>query len=236
MSPSFPETRRHWLDWLAAALDAGADGVEIRLGNHNQDFAWGEYGFEQPVRDEFLKRYGVDIWTTDDFDRTAWRRLRGEGFTQFIHDARKLTHGRRKQFGLHMEPVVDTAPEHGGGMNMHWNWRAWLRDAAPDTVSVKGVRPDSQFAREVLSLAHVQRIPVTYVPYAINWFSDYWSTERKPGGAELVDQLIAESRAAGFEAFQFYECAVAVAARNDGSVVMQEPILRDVFRKRFVAQ
>jgi hypothetical protein len=56
MSPSFPETRALWMRWVAAVLDAGADGIDLRPGHHHSDFAWIEYGFEEPVRNEMLKR------------------------------------------------------------------------------------------------------------------------------------------------------------------------------------
>src|SRR5262249_46085303 len=90
LSPSFPETPEWWLSWLRECFEAGADGIELRVRNHNHDFAWAEYGFERPVRDEFLKRHGVDIWETDDFDKAAWRRLRGEAYTEFCREAKKL--------------------------------------------------------------------------------------------------------------------------------------------------
>lgn len=71
LSPSFPEVRAWWLSWCRDALDAGADGLGLRVRNHHSPLTWAEFGFEQPVRDEFLERYGVDIWETDDFDKAA---------------------------------------------------------------------------------------------------------------------------------------------------------------------
>jgi len=70
-----------------------ADGIDIRQGHHHSDFAWIEYGFEEPVRTEMLQRTGVDIWETDEFDYDLWRRIRGEGWTQFVREASAVVRG-----------------------------------------------------------------------------------------------------------------------------------------------
>lgn len=98
LSPWFADSRNWWLKWVGDALDMDVDGIEMRLGNHHCDMSFSELGFEQPVRDEFLKRYGVDIWATDDFDRTAHRKLKGEAWTQFFREARQLVNQRGKKW------------------------------------------------------------------------------------------------------------------------------------------
>jgi uncharacterized lipoprotein YddW (UPF0748 family) len=44
-----------------------------------------EFGYNQPIVDEFKKRYGVDI-RTQPFDKLAWSKLRGEYLTQFMRE------------------------------------------------------------------------------------------------------------------------------------------------------
>ena len=44
-----------------------------------------EFGYNQPIVDEFRKRYGVDI-RTEPFDKLAWAKLRGEYLTQFMRE------------------------------------------------------------------------------------------------------------------------------------------------------
>ena len=119
-------------------------------------------------------------------------------------------------------------------MNIHWDWRTWLRDGA-DTVSGKSVWPGSRLHQELVSLTDPRGTPITFVPYAVNWFRDYWSTQPKPGGEKLVDWLIRDSRTRGYDAFQLYECASVVAGKSDGRIVMQEPELRAVFQQHFKA-
>jgi len=63
--------------------------VDIRITNHNSILDWAEYGFNQPVVDEYLRRYGVDP-QVDSFDKEKLRRLRGEFYTAFLEKAAAL--------------------------------------------------------------------------------------------------------------------------------------------------
>jgi hypothetical protein len=239
LSPSFPETRALWMTWVTAMLDAGADGIDIRPGHHNSDFAWIEYGFEQPVRDAMLKRTGVDIWETDDFDRDLWSRIRGEGWTQFIREASAVVRGRGKTLTLHVDGHYDSAPGTGGAMNITYDWRTWFAEGLMDRVTGKSLWPQSSLALEVLALAHAKGIPVSYAPYCNNFFEDRRTTNHigdSPAGCEKpVERLIDWGRKAGFDSFLFYECASALRAKPDGTIGFRknsEP-LREVLRKRF---
>jgi hypothetical protein len=239
LSPSFPETRALWMTWVTAMLDAGADGIDIRPGHHNADFAWIEYGFEQPVRDEMLKQTSVDIWETDDFNYDLWRRIRGEGWTQFIREASAVVRARGKKLVLHIDGYFDGAPGTGGAMNLVCDWRTWLEEGLADEVTGKSLWPQSSLAREVLTLAHAKGVPVSYGPYCNNFFEDRRTTNHigdSPAGCEVpVERLIEWGRASGFDRFLFYECASALRARPDGTVGFRpnaEP-LRPVMQRHF---
>lgn len=239
MSPSFPETRALWMTWVRAMLDAGADGIDIRMGNHHAEFSWGEFGFEQPVRDEMLQRTGVDIWTTDDFDRDLWRRIRGEGWTQFMREASALTRARGKRFAAHIDGHYDAAPGLPGTMNMTFDWQTWLREGLLDYVTGKALWPAGSFSREVIELAHSLGVPVNYTPYCNNFFEKRQSANHlgeSPEGCHVpVERMIAWGRATGYDGFNFYECASALRAKADGSVNFRgnaEP-LREVMVKNF---
>ena len=149
LSPSFAEVQDWWLTWVQDCLDAGADGIEMRVRNHHSTLAWREFGFEKPVRDEFLKRYGVDLWKTDDFDLAAWRQLRGEAYTQFYRRVRELTRRHGKPMGLHISPTTGVMePEQGAAMEIHWDWRRWLREGLCDSVTMKEIWPRTSLAEE----------------------------------------------------------------------------------------
>jgi len=228
LSPAFRESRDWWLSWIRAVLEAGADGVELRVRNHHNDLAWGEYGFEAPVVAEFKKRYGVDLLATDDFDRVAFRRLRGEYYTQFYREARQLVDTYGKRLGLHISVTHDMEPEQGAAMEIHWDWRAWLTEGLADSVTMKEVRPGSRLAQEILSLTRPQGIPVIYCP-----FNSHWSG---PDNLSRVEDRIRNAKAGGYDGFQFYECSAVVEAKADRQIVMTVPPLRELFREHFITQ
>lgn len=243
LSASFPRTRELWLSWLEAMLDSGADGIDIRLGHHHADFSWGEYGFEQPVRDEMLRRSGVDVWQTDDFDYELWRRIRGEGLTQFLREASALVRGRGKPLTLHIESHVDNAPGTGGAMHIDYDWRGWLREGLANRVTGKSLWPGQSFSRDVVSLAHSLGITVSYAPYCNNFFEDRMTMNHvggSPVGCEVpVNRLIELGREYGYDSFVFYECASALRATPEGTIRYRQPgapALRQVMQRHFAQE
>ena len=226
LSPSFPEVRDWWLSWVQDCLDYGVDGVELRMRNHHDPFTWAEFGFEPPVREEFLKRHGVDLWATDDFDRGAWRRLRGEAYTTFVRQARELTRRAGKRLGLHVSTSFEMEPDEGAAMDVHWDWRRWLDEGWADSITLKEVWPHTRFEREILSHALPRDIQAIFCPYA----NCLWNA---PGGEKVVAGWIKESRAAGHDGYQYYECASVVQGTTQGEVVMRQPALRELFRSEF---
>ncbi len=226
LSPSFPEVRAWWLSWVQDCLDAGADGIELRMRNHHDSFTWAEFGFEPPVRDEFMVRYGVDLWKTDDFDRGAWRRLRGEAYTEFVRQTRELTRRAGKSLGLHVSASVEMEPGEGAAMDVHWDWRRWLDEGLADSVTLKEVWPNTRFEQEILCHTRPRGIQTIFCPYANN----LWNT---PGGEKIVEGWIRAARAAGLDGYQYYECASVVNGTPEGGMVMRQPALREVFRRAF---
>jgi len=225
-SPSFPAVREYWLECVRYILDSGADGVELRIRNHGYHLAWSEFGFEQPVRDEFLKRHGVDIWKTDDFDKFAWRKLRGEAYTEFVRQARQLCNSRQKPLGLHVSPTLEMDPGNGAAMEIHWDWRSWLKEGLADSVTMKEVWPGTHLAEEIFSLTRPHGIQAIFCPYAANSF-------RKPGGERFIAEWIRMAREGGCDGYQLYECAAVIKGTKDGRIIMEQPALRDLLHRAF---
>ena|GEM_PF-1551041 len=233
LSPSFPETREWWLSWVKDILDAGADGVEMRVRNHHSILAWGELGFEQPVVDEFQTRYGVDLLSTDDFDRAAFRKLRGEAYTKFYREARELVKSYGKKLGLHVSTTMDTEPEQGAAMEIQWDWQTWLKEGLADGVTMKEVWPESRLGLGIFSYTRAQGIPAVFCPYA-NHYWNFPPYSNLPGGERVIESMINVAKEGGCDGYQFYECAAVVRATPDGHIEMRTPELREVFRKYFV--
>ena len=227
LSPSFPQARAWWLEWVRDCLQAGADGIQLRVRNHHSPFAWNEFGFEPPVVEAFRERCGVDLAATDDFDKEAWRRMRGEAYTQFYREASALTREYGKPLGLHVSITMNMEPAEGAAMGIHWDWRTWLKEGLADRVTLKEVWPGSRQEQEIQSYARPRGIPTVFCPYA----NTLWSV---PGGERIVRDRIRAAKAAGHDGFQYYECASVVRGQADGRVVMDQPALREVFQTFFV--
>lgn len=224
LSPSFQESRDWWLSQLKIMLEAGADGIELRFRHHQSPQSWAEYGFEPPVRDAFLARYGVDLWTTDDFDAAAWRALRGEGYTEFCRQARKLTRSFGKRLGLHTGPIEECA-----ALDMQWDWRAWVDEGLADSLTMKELWPHTRLAEEVLSHTRPRGTRVIFSPYA----NTIWNA---PGGEAICAERIRLAQEHGYDGFQFYESAAITRATPQGEILMIQPALRELFQKTFARQ
>ncbi|HRU04275.1 MAG TPA: hypothetical protein P5137_00710, partial [Candidatus Brocadiia bacterium] len=229
LSPSYPEAREWWLGWVRDCIDAGADGVELRVRNHHSPLAWAEFGFEEPVVRAFKDLYGVDLLSTDDFDDCARQRLRGEAYTEFYRQAKKLVASRGKKLGLHISQTMCIGPEFGSAMGIHWDWRRWLEEGLADSVTLKEVWPQSRFGQEVLSVMRPRRVPGVFCPYANN----LW---KAGDGVAVCASRIRQAREAGLAGFQYYECASVVRGTEDGRIVMEQPGLRDLFRREFASR
>jgi hypothetical protein len=229
MSPAFPEVRAWWLSWVQDCLNAGADGIELRVRNHHSHLTWGEFGFEAPVRDRFLALHGVDIWETDDFDKLEWARLRGEDYTTFCREARELAGKYGKPLGLHVSLTNNCGPQGSSAMNIHWDWRGWLAEGLADSITLKEIMPGTRFAREVMNCAAERSVSVIYAPYA----NDLWL---RPKGEEICRQWIDLARRAGCAGYQFYECAAVIRGTKEGELKVSQPALAAVLREEFAPE
>ena len=94
VSYAWPESRAFRVAQAKELLDLGADGIHCSTSAHCRHLPnvreTDAYGFEQPVVDEFRKRYGVDIRTAADFDKEAWHADQGR-----VHEPALPRPGRR---------------------------------------------------------------------------------------------------------------------------------------------
>lgn len=85
-SYAFPESRLDQMPVLDELLAYEPDGLYLCTSCHpcntRQPLVEDYYGYESPVAEEFLRRYGVDIRATDDFNKDHWHDLKGEYVTE----------------------------------------------------------------------------------------------------------------------------------------------------------
>ena len=115
------------------------DGYVVNIRSHSVPLASkpDDYGFNPEVRDEFLTRYGVDIYAHP-FDREALNDMRSEGIDAYLRQCKALAKGRP----LYM---TATSPDRKVGqppstsdwvfrMGARWHFDQWFKDGSVDGV------------------------------------------------------------------------------------------------------
>jgi len=140
MHPAHPEVRKDWLDHVRFCIDRGADGVNMRIANHNRPNEPWAYGFNEPV----LER-------TEHPDNVAEAaRINGEAYTQFLREAQDLLHGNGREMGVHVHGLMFRHDDRAADSsplprNFDWQWELWVRELA-DYVEFRGanhLRPEN---------------------------------------------------------------------------------------------
>jgi endonuclease IV len=220
LEPAEPVAVEYWLKMINKTLACGVDGVDIRISNHNSILDWLEYGFNQPVVDTYIKRYGINP-RLEPFDREKLRRLRGEFYTAFLEKAAMLVKSSGKKFCLHVPDTAFGSPEQPTMMEIHWDWQNWLEKEIADEVTFKTIYTDNAFSTEGLKLINLCRekeISVSICPFlhAINDLSEYLSK---------VEDL-------GIDAFTIYEAATLWKAEKNGFKKLM-PSVNEIIENKF---
>ena len=131
---AYPEVRRHFIGRYQRLLAAGDfDGLFVCLRSQSRpaDFA-DQFGFNQPIRDEFLKRYNRDIWT-EDFDLRRWRDLQGEYLTVFLKELNKSLKAGSYLLAVGAPRGNILGPPLG---NASLQWPAWVKTGLVDHLFI----------------------------------------------------------------------------------------------------
>jgi hypothetical protein len=131
---AYSQVRRHFIARFRRLLKkSGFDGLFICLRSQSKPAAYGDqFGFNEPVRKEYRKRYGGDI-TKEDFDLQKWRNLRGEYLTRFIEELRDALGRDRYFLGVGAARGDIIGPPVG---NAHLDWRQWIKRDLVDQLVI----------------------------------------------------------------------------------------------------
>lgn len=135
---AYPEARKALVDlYVRLVKDKGYDGLSFHLYTENQGPRFDdEFGFNEPIVDEYRKRYGIDI-RTEDYDKQKLADLRGEYLTQFFRDLRDAFTPMNVKVSVMLDAKTPDLPQ------------VWL--AFPDILLSGRVRVDWRtYAREHL--------------------------------------------------------------------------------------
>jgi hypothetical protein len=134
LSMAYPAAREHLCNRFTDLLDGyGFDGLFVCLRSQSRPAEPAdEYGFNDPVRDEYQERRGRDI-RTEEFDVQVWRDLQGEYLTEFFAELRAATResGHGLAIGCARGDVI------GSPMgNATLQWREWIERGLVDDLVI----------------------------------------------------------------------------------------------------
>lgn len=136
-SYAFPEARRFRVQMIEELCRYPIAGIVLSLRSHAVGYPSfreaEEYGYEQPVVDEFKRRYGVDI-RTQDFDRKKWHALKGEYFTQLLREIRAAVGPK-----LPVQLVIMDWCEGPTARTLHqFDYATWAKENLVNGIYVQG--------------------------------------------------------------------------------------------------
>lgn len=151
---AYPGARKGMVEYLTRhVVEGGYDGIAFLTyaENFSQRYE-DEFGFNQPIVDEFKKRHGVDI-RTQPFDKQAWSKLRGEYLTQFLRELRAALSRHGKKIAVCVDgknPHLPTNWNIDGGVRtagtIHFDLATWAKEHLVDEVNVYAPSSDEAVA------------------------------------------------------------------------------------------
>ncbi len=204
---AYPQARQ-WLTAMASrAVDAGCDGVDIRMTTHTESLDWENYGFGAPVVEEFLRRHGVDI-RTQPFDRAKWRRLRGSYVEMLLDETRSMLHAKGKKLSFQMSKLYDRPAEELCFHEIHFDWRKWCDEHIFDIANFVNFTFRESFYGEAVSRCRAAGIPMMMTPSMHSATDEDWARD----AVELFDRCLQD----GIDVFNIYESAAVVRLQQHG--------------------
>jgi hypothetical protein len=128
----YPEVRKHLIRrYLRLSGRGHFDGLFVCLRSQSRpaDYA-DQYGFNAPVQQAYLRRYGMNIWT-EDFDLQQWRDLLGEYLTLFLRELRQALSAKQMSLALGAPRGSVLGPPMG---NTTLQWPVWVHEGIIDQL------------------------------------------------------------------------------------------------------
>lgn len=146
----YPEARRALVDLHMKFMKRdGYDGLIFLTYAENYSTRFqDEFGFNDPVVQEFKRRTGLDI-RTQPFNRTAsrddWYALRGEYVTQYLRELKTELAGSGKRLGLFINPAETHFPQPWNvpeliltAGHIYFDLETWVREGIVDELVAYG--------------------------------------------------------------------------------------------------
>lgn len=217
LCPAYDEVRDGWFMRLVKhALDAGADGIDLRAPfAHQRCYTWIERNFNPPMIEAYRARYGVDP-AREPYDRAAFAQLGGAFYDRFVEQASRYVRSRGKRIEHHVYVDWDRSPRDRPNMNLCCDWRGYLAKGWVDGVTLKEIFPGTAFFHEVMDLVRDAGVEASLCPFLNNALNTIGMTGSS--WRESVGGLVRQARESGCDAIILYEAAGFLEGTSDGEV------------------
>jgi hypothetical protein len=131
---AYPEVRQHLIGrYERLLLQGDFDGLFVCLRSQSKpaEFA-DQFGFNDPIREEYLEKYGTDI-RVEDFDLQKWRNLLGEYLTRFFIELKNMLRGANMPLSVGLPRGNILGPPLG---NATLHWPTWVEEAIVDDIVI----------------------------------------------------------------------------------------------------
>lgn len=138
---AYPEVQDLWMGWVERMLEAGVDGIDIRISGHSTlvDEPY-QYGFNEPVLALYDEQFGKPV--DEGYRLEGISKVRGDCFSEFMCNASSLVHSRGARFHAHIHteyfrsnPVFGQV--HGFPANVHFDWKKWIEAGWLDGITLR---------------------------------------------------------------------------------------------------
>ena len=131
---AYPEVRRHLIGRYQRLLqDGNFDGLFVCFRSQSKPAEYADqFGFNEPIRQEYLKRYKKDI-LVEDFDLQKWRDLCGEHITCFLRELRNALNNQHIALAVGLPRGNVLGPPMG---NTTLQWPAWICEGIIDQLII----------------------------------------------------------------------------------------------------
>jgi hypothetical protein len=166
---AYPKARKALVDLHMKYMRRdGYDGMVFLTyaENHSMRFQ-DEFGFNEPIVNEFKKRYGIDI-RNEPWKRFAtrfdWYHLRGEYLTQFVRELKSNLNKSNQKLGFFLQPWNPHMPQPWNvpelmltAGSIHLDLETWIQDGLVDEFLIYGNSDRQMQTRAVKNLLWMTR-------------------------------------------------------------------------------
>ncbi|MEW6097551.1 MAG: family 10 glycosylhydrolase [bacterium] len=142
---TYPQVRQHRLMQIKELSNYDIAGIYLCTRSHaahsEYSTAPDKFGYNQPIVEEYEKRYGINI-LKEDFDKELWYELQGEYFTLFLQQVKKELKKKNMALCVGINHRDDLSIPGASPMaKIKFNWRQWIKKGIIDEL-IFGVGQD----------------------------------------------------------------------------------------------